>query len=206
MKGIREPSAASPNRAYLALVLRTSTQIQLRWTSDTLGTSYAMPKEVKNGMAYRVFISHSTQDQGLVITLASLLTSFGVEVFVAEWYLTPGEPLDGKVFVQIEEADYMVVLLTRNGDKVKLVHQEVGYALKDNKPLIPVMEKGVEPKDLASLQGKEYIEYDPFQPQQVLIKTATYVKSLKLKKKNKKNFACCWRYPRFTPSTLRRKK
>jgi len=120
MKGIRETSAASPNRAYLALVLCTSTQIQLRWTSDTLGTSYAMPKEVKNGMAYRVFISHSTQDRGLVITLASLLTSFGVEVFVAEWYLTPGEPLDGKVFVQIEEADCMVVLLTRNGDKVKL--------------------------------------------------------------------------------------
>jgi len=50
-------------------------------------------------MAYKVFISHSTRDQGLVISLVNLLSKFGVEVSVAEWYLTPGERLDKKVFV-----------------------------------------------------------------------------------------------------------
>jgi len=134
-------------------------------------------------MAYRVFISHSTRDRGLVITLANLLARFGVEVFVAEWYLTPGESLDKKVFAQIEKADCMVVLLTRNGVRSNWIQQEIGYALKANKPIIPLVEKGVEPKDLAALQGKEYIEYDPFQPQQALIRASTYVRSLKLKKK-----------------------
>jgi len=37
-------NATSPNRAYLASVLRTSAQIPLRGTSDTLGTLYAIAK------------------------------------------------------------------------------------------------------------------------------------------------------------------
>ncbi|RKX69556.1 hypothetical protein DRP53_07830 [candidate division WOR-3 bacterium] len=134
-------------------------------------------------MAYKVFISHSTRDRGLVITLANLLTKFGAEVFVAEWYLSPGEQLDKKVFSQIERADCMVVLLTRNGIRSNWVHQEIGYAIKMGKPIIPLVEKGVSSGDLAALQGKEYIEYDPLEPQEALSKAATYVKSLKLKKK-----------------------
>lgn len=133
-------------------------------------------------MAYKVFISHSTRDQGLVIALANLLTKFGVEVFLAEWYLSPGEPLDKKVFSQIEKADCVVVLLTRNGIRSNWVHQEIGYAIKVGKPIIPLVEKGVTPKDLAALQGKEYIEYDPLESQRALIKASTYVKTLKLKK------------------------
>jgi hypothetical protein len=134
-------------------------------------------------MAYKVFISHSTRDRGLVIALSRLLTKFGVEVFVAEWYLTPGESLDKKVFAQIEKADCMVVLLTKNGIRSNWVQQEIGYARKTSKHLIPVVEKGTDPKDLAALHGKKYIEYDPFQPQQALIRASTYVKSLHLRKK-----------------------
>jgi len=137
-------------------------------------------------MAYRVFISHSTQDQGLVIALANLLAKFGVEVFVAEWYLTPEEPLDKKVFTQIESADCVVVLLTKNGVRSSWVQQEVGYALKTGKPLIPLVERGTPPSDLAALQGQEYIEYDSSQPQQALVKASTYVQSLKLKGEQEK--------------------
>jgi hypothetical protein len=136
-------------------------------------------------MAYKVFISHSTRDRGLVINLANLLTKLGVEPFVAEWYLGPGEQIDKKVFSQIEKADCMIVLLTRNGIRSNWVQQEVGYAIKNRKLIIPIVEKGVEPGDLAALQGREYIEYDPLQPEQALIRTSTYVKSLKLKKEEK---------------------
>jgi len=34
----------------------------------------------------------------LVRSLAHLLSKYGVEVFVAEWYLAPGKRLDKKVF------------------------------------------------------------------------------------------------------------
>lgn len=133
-------------------------------------------------MAYKVFISHSTKDQGLVMYLAKLLEKFGVKVFVAEWYLTPGEGLDRKVFTQINEADAMVVLLTRNGIRSNWVQQEIGYAIKAGKPIIPLVEKGISEEALGALQGREYIEYDTFQPEQALIKAATYIKSLKLRR------------------------
>jgi nucleoside 2-deoxyribosyltransferase len=133
-------------------------------------------------MAYKVFISHSTRDQGLVINLANLLTNLGIKVFVAEWYLSPGERIDKKVFSQIEEADCMIVLLTRNGIRSNWVHREVGYAIRAKKPIIPLVEKGIDSRNLAALQGKEYIEYDPLQPKQALIRISRYVKSLKLKK------------------------
>jgi len=136
-------------------------------------------------MAYRVFISHSAQDQGLIISLANLLSKFGVKVFVAEWYLTPGERLDKKVFEQIKKSDCIVALLTRNGIRSSWVQQEIGYSLQRDKPVIPMVEKGIEPKDLAALQGREYIEYDRYQYQQALSKLSTYVKSLKLKKEEK---------------------
>jgi len=119
------------------------------------------------------------------MTLSNLLTRLGVEVFVAEWYLSPGERIDKKVFSQIEKADCIVVLLTRNGIRSNWVQQEVGYAIKSGKILIPLAEKGIESRDLAALQGREYIEYDPLQPQRALIKTSTYVKSLKLKKEER---------------------
>ena len=136
-------------------------------------------------MAYKVFISHSTRDRKLVIALANILSKFGIKVFVAEWYLTPGQKLDRKVFANLDNADCVVVLLTRNGIRSNWVQQEIGYALKISKPLIPLVEKGIPPGDLGALQDRDYIEYDPSQPQHALIKTSTYVKLLKLKKEKR---------------------
>jgi len=133
-------------------------------------------------MPYRVFISHSTRDQGLVIALANLLSKYGATVFVAEWYLSPGEQLAKKVFEQIRSSDCVAVLLTRNGMRSNWVQQEIGFAISSRKPLIPLVERGVERKDLGALQRREFIQYDPDHPQEALLRTATYVSSLKLKK------------------------
>ena len=72
----------------------------------------------------------------------------------------------------------------KKGIRSNWVQQEIGYAMKSKIPIIPIVEKGVKPKELGSLQGKEYIEYDPSKPQQALVKASTYVKSLKLKKED----------------------
>jgi hypothetical protein len=136
-------------------------------------------------MAYKVFISHSTRDQGLVMYLARLLQQFGIDASVAEWHLAPGEHLDRKILGQIRRSDCVVALLTQNGVRSSWVQQEIGYSLQSDKLVIPIVEKGIEQKDLAALQGKEYIEYDPYQYQQALNKLSTYVTSLKLKKEEK---------------------
>ncbi|MFQ5915984.1 MAG: toll/interleukin-1 receptor domain-containing protein [Nitrospinota bacterium] len=136
-------------------------------------------------MAYRVFISHSARDQWLIIALANLLAKFGLEPFVAEWYLTPGEHLDEKMLAQIEKADCIVVLLTKNGIRSNWVQHEIGYALNSGKPLIPLVEKGIRSGDLGALQGREWIEYDPSQPQEALLNASTYVKSLELRRRDR---------------------
>jgi hypothetical protein len=132
-------------------------------------------------MAYRVFISHSVRDQRLVIMLSRLLAEFGVEPVVAEWYLSPGEPLADKIVRHIDGADCVVALLTSEGIRSNWVHQEVGIALKNpRKPVIPLVEKGTSAGDLAALHGKEYIEYDPRHPFDALQRAATHVRRLHL--------------------------
>ena len=133
-------------------------------------------------MAYKVFLSHSTRDKNLVIALARLLEKFGIENFVAEWYLSPGERLDKKVFDEIRASDCIVVLLTPNGMRSNWVQQEIGAALHAGKLVIPIVERGTDVQDLAALGGREYIEYDPRQPEQALTKAAGFASSLKLKK------------------------
>jgi len=117
-----------------------------------------------------------------VIALSHLLSEFGVEVLVADWYLVPGQPLDQKVFRQIDDSDCIVVLLTRDGVRSTWVQHEVGYALAKPKLILPLVEKGTEQKDLGALAGKDYIEYDPYRYDAALITASSYVKSLKLKK------------------------
>jgi len=134
-------------------------------------------------MAYKVFLSHSSRDQGLVTALAKTLQEFEIEVFVAEWYLAPGQRISKKVFDHIENCDCVVVLLTRNGLRSKWVQQEVGFALRAHKQLVPLVEKGVKKKELGALEGREYIEYDPQEPQASLSKASAYVGSLKANKK-----------------------
>lgn len=133
-------------------------------------------------MSYSVFLSHSTRDQGLVISLANLLSKFEVEIFVAEWYIDPGVPIDKKIFEQIDRSNCVVILLSRNGIRSNWVHQEIGYALKSNKLIIPLVEKGIDSNDLAALQGREYIQYDSHEFNDALNKLSSHVKSLKMKK------------------------
>ena len=136
-------------------------------------------------MAYKVFISHSTRDRGSVISLAHLLSQFGVEPYVASWYLTPGERIDDKVFQQIKGSDCVVVLLTKDGMRSNWVNQEIGYAISVGRQIIPLVQKGTDPSYLGALQGREYIEYDPREPQHALLTTPSYVGSLKLKKEER---------------------
>jgi hypothetical protein len=136
----------------------------------------------------KVFISHSTQDQGLVISLAQLLQQLGIQVFVAEWYLSPGARLDMKIKKQIRDADFVVVLLTRNGIRSTWVQQEIGIAVNAEKPIIPIVEQGTQPGDLAALQGREYIEYDPRYPGQALAKVIRYLNSQRLQKKEQEKW------------------
>ncbi|MBI5236729.1 MAG: toll/interleukin-1 receptor domain-containing protein [Deltaproteobacteria bacterium] len=132
---------------------------------------------------YKVFISHSTRDKGLVAALAHLFKELELTPVVARWYLTPNAPLDKKVFGLIDGSDCIVVLLTKNGMRSNWVRQEIGYSIKQNKNIIPIVERGTLKRDLDALKGREHILYDAQRPDAALQTASTYIKHLHLKKK-----------------------
>lgn len=136
-------------------------------------------------MAYKVFISHSARDQGLVMALSRQLAQFGVDVLVAEWYVQAGQPLSAKVRNQMKGSDSVVVLVTRDGQRSHWVQQEVGIAVQAGKLVIPLVEQGTPQEELGVLGGVEYISYDPARPLAALDRAAGFVKSLKARKDEK---------------------
>ena len=131
---------------------------------------------------YKTFISHSNMDSHLVNYLHQSLILYGIEPYLAERDLKPNHYLSEKVIHNLKNSDCVVVLLTRNGVCSKYVQNEVGIAIGSNIPIVPIVEKGIRSEELAVLQGKEYIEYDPYFPENGLFNTVYYINSLKLRK------------------------
>jgi len=138
-------------------------------------------------MAFKVFISHSARDQGLVIALSNLLAKYGIDVTVADWYLEPGTEIQKSILRQIDNSDCVIVLMTPSGARANWIHLEVGYALKAGKVIIPLVEKGVEADQLKALGSLNIIEYDPQRPHEAISKASSYVTTLKLKKQERDN-------------------
>ncbi len=96
-------------------------------------------------MAYKVFISYSTNDFPIVENVRRLLTNPGVEVFIAEYSVSPGNQLNNTIVTAIKNCDLFVLLWSRNSKFSEYVPQEIGIARGNNKPIFPiVLEDGLE--------------------------------------------------------------
>ena len=95
-------------------------------------------------MVYKVFISYSTNDFPVVEDVRKLLTNPAVEVFIAEYSVSPGSPLNNTIVTAIKNCDLFVLLWSRNSKFSDYVPQEIGIARGNNKPILPiVLEKGL---------------------------------------------------------------
>ena len=74
--------------------------------------------------------------------------------------MQPGTYLVEKVEAAIDESQAVVVLVTDNSVTAQYVHQEIGYARKAKKLIIPVVQTGISGEELGMLQGLEYIRFD----------------------------------------------
>ena len=126
-------------------------------------------------MAFRVFISHSTADMDIVYELHTWLWREGLEAYVAEFYPTPGIPLPSKVAEAIDNCDCFIALLTANGNRSEFVNQEIGYARRAGKLIVPMVEEGVvKPKGF--LQDVEYIPFSRYDPTDAISRVAYFLK------------------------------
>lgn len=131
-------------------------------------------------MVFTVFVSHSTKDLNIVKELADWLRSNNVVVHVAESEVQAGKPLPKKISDLVESSDCVIALLTREGVRSEWVNQEIGYAIRAGKLVVPIVEEGVMTKGF--LQSLEYIPFDRRNPYDAVTRAVEYMQTLALRK------------------------
>lgn len=110
-------------------------------------------------MSYRVFVSHSSKDHAIAETIKGQ-TGPGVELYLAEHDHQPGHRLAAKIQSEIDRCHAVLVLVTEASQASAYVHQEIGYAIKAGKLVIPVLQQGISGQSLGLLEGTEYSTLD----------------------------------------------
>lgn len=131
-------------------------------------------------MHYTVFLSHSSRNRNLVISIRNQLKKAGIGVYLAEEHPQPGKNLPQKIINNIKSSDCVVVLLTDTGVRSQFVNQEIGAARALSKPVIPMVEKKVIRKIGGLLAGLELITFDKTKPEQAISEISSYISRLKL--------------------------
>lgn len=133
-------------------------------------------------MPFKVFISHSTADLGLVQQLQYWLQVNGIETYLADLYPQPGINLAATISKAIEDSNCVIAVLTQDGTRSQWVHQEIGYANRARKLIIPIVEIGVPPTGF--IQGIHYIPFSKENPTEAVNSIVTYIKKLKTDKES----------------------
>ncbi len=127
-------------------------------------------------MGLKVFLSHSAKDKSVLGNIVEETRHLGINLYLYEHDLQPGTMIADKVKKEISGADLFVVLLTKESQYSAYVQQEIGIAEGANKPVVPLVESGVEDRSLATLKGMEYVEFDPVNPEKSLAELRHYLK------------------------------
>jgi hypothetical protein len=132
-------------------------------------------------MALKVFISHSTIDMDIIYELHRWLLSEGLEAYVAEFYPMPGIPVPSKVAGAIDSCDCFIALLTADGNRSEFVQQEIGYALRAGKFVVPIVEEGVV-KPGGFLEDVDYIPFNRYDPVDAISSVVYFLKERAVRK------------------------
>jgi hypothetical protein len=117
-----------------------------------------------------VFLSHGNADKPHVELVARQIEALGIKVYLAENDPQPGIVLADKIRAAIRRSKALVVLITTTSMNSNFLMQEVGIATEVGIPIIPLIEKGIDIRQLGVLQGLEYIEYDQTSPVEAMAK------------------------------------
>src|SRR5438876_12207767 len=120
-------------------------------------------------MPYRIFLSHTAADADLVADVKRAAKALDMEVYAYEDDLHAGANVGDKLLREIDACDALVALLTKAGSQRHAITLEVGCALKAGKPIIAIVEDGVDFQGYTLLQGREYVPLDRAKPQNALL-------------------------------------
>lgn len=121
---------------------------------DVLGGSRS--KSVASRQLH-VLLSHCQTDQAWVELTSLLVGTIGViSVALLEHDAEPGFATDIAA-AAIGHADALIVLITCNGGVRQGVSEQVGVAQLLGTPVVPIVEAGVPPQELSTIQGINHI-------------------------------------------------
>lgn len=93
----------------------------------------------------KIFVSYSRKNSEFAEQLTKELTKKGADVWFDQLSIQPGETWDGSIDRALDEADAILLILSKASVKSENVMDEVGYGLEYNKTIIPVL---IEPCDI----------------------------------------------------------
>lgn len=125
-----------------------------------------------------LFLSHATSDGALVRRIRKTLSGSGVRVYTAEDDRRAGDNVHEKIDQAMRRCDFMVVLLTDAGNRSRYVHQEIGFAKRAGKLIVPVVTAEVALTGLGMLEGTEYILVNEADPSAALSDLASRIERL----------------------------
>lgn len=109
---------------------------------------------------YRLFLSHGSADRPVVETIRGQLMQLGIYAYMHEHDGQAGVRVAEKIQKEIEASDGVIALITQNSKASPYVHQEIGFALRAERLIIPLVDPAVASESLAMLQGVEWIPFD----------------------------------------------
>jgi hypothetical protein len=125
-----------------------------------------------------VFLSHATADRDHVALVQRQIEALGITVYLAEHDPKPGTSIASKVEAALERCHAVVVLITTNSVNSAYVQQEVGLARAHDKPILPIVDKSVDPQTLGMLSEVERLELDVHRPAEAMARISESLQPL----------------------------
>ncbi|SRR5258708_302164 len=122
-----------------------------------------------------IFFSHSGKDEQIAEKLKRQLEQMGSDVYMFEHDQQPGADITDKITKAIDNHDMLFALFTKNGGQSSYVQQEIGYAKRAGKLIVPFVESGVGQETLGMVADVEHIKFDPDNPDKSISDAQTYV-------------------------------
>ena len=122
-----------------------------------------------------IFLSHSSKDEQIAAKFRNQLEQMNSTVYMFEHDQQPGTSITSKLTKAIDNSEMLFVLLTKQSERSFYVHQEIGFAKKAGKHIIPFVEAGTDPNVLGMITGEEIIKLDPNNPDKSISNAQTYV-------------------------------
>ena len=113
----------------------------------------------------KIFVSHALKDHELIKGVKKTLEPLGITLYIAEHYVDLERTVTEKIENMIKTSNVALILLTENGFNSNFVRQEIGYINCLKMPCLQLVQVGIEKKLTGFIFGKDYILYDPIQPQ-----------------------------------------